>query len=211
MPLRVGTLDTLGLAVYQNADGTLFFREEGVRVKVHGNARWTTSSGEARRGQVRAAPFVARQDSWGSSEVSGSDSEGEGLHDSEADDRRQLAEAIAASLAGQAGPTSSRPSAVDATAAARNDAEEREQIALAIAASLGGGSGSDGGGPPTELAAASSTPAAAATPPQCSICMEDLGTGGQVQALRCSHSFHRACIARWLRSSRTCPTCRERA
>ena len=48
MPLRVGTLDTMGLAVYQNADGTLWFREDGVRVKVHGNARWTTSSGEVR-------------------------------------------------------------------------------------------------------------------------------------------------------------------
>ena len=210
MPQRVGTLDTLRLAVYENADGTLFFREDGVRVRVHGNTRWTTSSGQARRGHMRTSPTVSRQDSLDSSDMGGSDSdEGDGPDDSEADDRRQLAEAIAASIAGQAGPISSGPSAV-ATAAAGNDAEEREQIEQAMAASLREGSGSDGGGPPTEPAPASSTPAAAATPPTCSICMEDLG-GGQVQALRCSHSFHRACIARWLRSSRTCPTCRERA
>ena len=174
------TLDTLRLAVYETADGTLFFREDGMRVRVHGNTRWTTSPGQARRGHMRTSPTVSRQDSLDSSETSGSDGdEGDGPDDSEADDRRQLAEAIAASVAGQAGPMGSGPSAVHATAAARNDAEEREQIEQAMAASLRE--------------------------------RDDLGSGGHAQALRCSHSFHRACISRWLRSSRTCPTCRERA
>ena len=45
--------------------------------------------------------------------------------------------------------------------------------------------------------------------PTCSICMDALESG--VKALRCGHAFHAACVDRWLRISRTCPTCRETA
>ena len=47
---RVGTLDTLGLAVYSRADGTLFYNDDG-RIDVHGNTKWTTVDGVAMKGQ----------------------------------------------------------------------------------------------------------------------------------------------------------------
>ena len=57
---RVGTLDTLGLAVYQRADGTFFYNDDG-RVDVHGNQKWTTTDGVAMKGQhpLSAKPTVA--------------------------------------------------------------------------------------------------------------------------------------------------------
>ena len=213
----VGTLDTLGLSVYQNpGDGKCWFKEDGVRVKVHGNCRWTTLSGEARRGQGQAASFSSPHDASEASSVSSeSDSdEGGGWRNNDADvDGQQLLEAIAASLAAHTGGSTiaAQFSTVEpaAVGVASTDEEEREQIARAIAASLGHSSGAATATGPTP--ASTPSDAAAATPPQCSICMDDLSNGQDVQALRCTHSFHKRCIEPWLRTSRTCPTCRERA
>jgi len=47
---RVGTLDTLGLAVYERADGTFFYNDDG-RVDVHGNTKWTREDGVTMKGQ----------------------------------------------------------------------------------------------------------------------------------------------------------------
>lgn len=44
----------------------------------------------------------------------------------------------------------------------------------------------------------------------CSICKEDLQVGEMMRQLPvCLHSFHQACIDRWLRMSLTCPICRS--
>ncbi|XP_078177477.1 E3 ubiquitin-protein ligase SDIR1-like [Carex rostrata] len=44
----------------------------------------------------------------------------------------------------------------------------------------------------------------------CSICKEDLHVGEMMRQLPvCLHSFHQACIDRWLRMSFTCPICRS--
>ena len=48
---RVGTLDTLNLAVYARADGSLYYNDDG-RVDVHGNTKWTTLEGTAMKGQL---------------------------------------------------------------------------------------------------------------------------------------------------------------
>lgn len=42
---------------------------------------------------------------------------------------------------------------------------------------------------------------------QCSICMENI-TPSSSRLLGCSHGFHKRCIDRWKRTSRTCPMCR---
>ena len=52
MPCRVGTVLSTGLAVYQNKDGSKFWMDDGKRVKLHGNTKWKTSSGQLMRGST---------------------------------------------------------------------------------------------------------------------------------------------------------------
>ena len=42
---------------------------------------------------------------------------------------------------------------------------------------------------------------------QCSICMENMSTSNS-RELGCTHKFHKRCLERWKRTSRTCPMCR---
>lgn len=59
-PFRVGTVDALGLALYANpSNGSLFYKEDGLRVPLHGNTKWTTTDGRAMRGKSPAVPNVA--------------------------------------------------------------------------------------------------------------------------------------------------------
>ncbi|VFR02924.1 unnamed protein product [Cuscuta campestris] len=46
--------------------------------------------------------------------------------------------------------------------------------------------------------------------PPCSVCLEEYREGDVITPLSssCSHYFHNACIAKWLRRKRTCPVCR---
>ena len=53
--------------------------------------------------------------------------------------------------------------------------------------------------------------ASTAASASCSVCLEDITRGQNARALRCGHVFHTQCIARWLRTSRLCPICREDA
>lgn len=39
----------------------------------------------------------------------------------------------------------------------------------------------------------------------CSICMDNINA--EITSLRCAHSFHRQCIARWLLEHHRCPEC----
>jgi hypothetical protein len=82
-----------------------------------------------------------------------------------------------------------------AQAVAASLQSEEAQIAAAIEASLATGPTSSSGSQPTTAS--------------CSICMDDIAQGQAVRALRCAHSFHAACVNRWLRSNNTCPVCRE--
>ena len=163
-PVRIGTLTTLGLALYQRRDGSLFFIEDGCRRDLHGNQKWVDMDGRPMRGQLGQTTDSA------SESMSSDSSDGSG------EDEDDLEAAIAASLE-----------------------SEESQVAAAIRASLQDVPPSD---PPT----ASST-----APASCSVCLEDIARGQPARALRCGHAFHRACIDRWLRSSRVCPVCRENA
>lgn len=42
----------------------------------------------------------------------------------------------------------------------------------------------------------------------CSICLEDTDTSVESCKLKCSHQFHKSCIADWILRARTCPCCR---
>lgn len=43
---------------------------------------------------------------------------------------------------------------------------------------------------------------------QCSICFENI-CSNDIATLACAHSFHRACIGRWVERTPSCPLCRE--
>ena len=56
--------------------------------------------------------------------------------------------------------------------------------------------------------ASSAAPSAAPSATTCSICLEDITSGGHT--LSCHHVFHATCLVPWLlRGSSTCPTCRS--
>ena len=44
---------------------------------------------------------------------------------------------------------------------------------------------------------------------KCTICMEDFAAGDALRCLPCLHSYHLACIDRWLKLSQTCPVCKH--
>jgi E3 ubiquitin-protein ligase Arkadia len=44
----------------------------------------------------------------------------------------------------------------------------------------------------------------------CLVCQEDWQQGEEVLTLHCQHSFHKACIQRWLKEySNKCPICKD--
>lgn len=43
----------------------------------------------------------------------------------------------------------------------------------------------------------------------CSICLEVLDCGDSVIRLPCTHLFHENCITDWLKTSKSCPNCRQ--
>eukprot|EP00741_Cyanophora_paradoxa_P010523 tig00000158_g10175.t1 len=48
-------------------------------------------------------------------------------------------------------------------------------------------------------------------PDACSICLDPLSKGCEVNSLPCSHIFHRNCISQWLPDHPECPVCRALA
>ncbi|XP_030548887.2 E3 ubiquitin-protein ligase RNF181-like [Rhodamnia argentea] len=42
----------------------------------------------------------------------------------------------------------------------------------------------------------------------CAICCEEIIVGSTASSMPCCHVYHRGCIAKWLKNSRTCPLCR---
>lgn len=44
---------------------------------------------------------------------------------------------------------------------------------------------------------------------ECCICMEEVSQGQEVKTMPCLHSFHSACIDRWLKQSGICPICKH--
>lgn len=49
----------------------------------------------------------------------------------------------------------------------------------------------------------------ASAPERCTICLDDVGSNGDRETLRCDHSFCAGCIQRWLTESPSCPLCRD--
>jgi hypothetical protein len=45
--------------------------------------------------------------------------------------------------------------------------------------------------------------------PECAICLNAFCNGSKINALPCSHFFHRKCIRPWLRLRGNCPKCRK--
>ena len=76
---RVGTLDAVNgrkLSVYMRADGSLFFKIDGVREDMHGNTRWTSTSGAKMRGKTlllaaRTHPPIASERTSPQADVGG--------------------------------------------------------------------------------------------------------------------------------------------
>ena len=82
----------------------------------------------------------------------------------------------------------------------------------------GGGGGGGGGGPPRGVGAAAiarlptrvyAKPRAGGTELTCAICLEDVAEGEVVRSLPCLHSYHAACIDRWLGQSAECCVCKH--
>ena len=44
---------------------------------------------------------------------------------------------------------------------------------------------------------------------ECSICQENIENYLVFTSCNCSHCYHEKCINKWLKISRTCPTCRK--
>lgn len=43
---------------------------------------------------------------------------------------------------------------------------------------------------------------------ECVICLDDIGSNGDVVATNCGHVYHSVCLCSWIQKSRTCPECR---
>ena len=43
----------------------------------------------------------------------------------------------------------------------------------------------------------------------CSVCKEDYVDGDEVVTTGCKHLFHACCLAKWVKTKKTCPNCRE--
>lgn len=48
-----------------------------------------------------------------------------------------------------------------------------------------------------------------AKPGKCVFCMDDFRKADSVNKLPCGHEFHKGCLGKWVRKSKTCPTCRQ--
>lgn len=44
----------------------------------------------------------------------------------------------------------------------------------------------------------------------CTICLEVIDCGEHVRRLPCTHLFHEDCLADWLKTSKSCPNCRQK-
>jgi len=44
---------------------------------------------------------------------------------------------------------------------------------------------------------------------ECAICIDDFTVGDELRRLPCGHSFHRACVDKWLMIDKTCPLCKR--
>eukprot|EP00411_Alexandrium_monilatum_P109255 CAMPEP_0175688302 /NCGR_PEP_ID=MMETSP0097-20121207/28811_1 /TAXON_ID=311494 /ORGANISM="Alexandrium monilatum, Strain CCMP3105" /LENGTH=401 /DNA_ID=CAMNT_0016995315 /DNA_START=1 /DNA_END=1204 /DNA_ORIENTATION=+ len=83
----------------------------------------------------------------------------------------------------------------------------------------GTGGGAPGAPPSTEeeVAAVPRDPALALPPSsafpmeECPVCFEAMGGACPQRKLSCGHSFHHACIQRWLQRNATCPLCKSAA
>ena len=49
----------------------------------------------------------------------------------------------------------------------------------------------------------------AAAGAECVVCLDTLRPADRVRVLPCIHVFHEHCVDRWLRRSRTCPSCKQ--
>ncbi|KAH7861487.1 hypothetical protein Vadar_026806 [Vaccinium darrowii] len=48
-------------------------------------------------------------------------------------------------------------------------------------------------------------------PMECTVCLSNLEKGEEIRNLKCNHTFHKACVDKWLQqdSEVTCPLCRS--
>ena len=191
MAQRVGNLWMTGRTVYSNKDGSLFSMDQGVRVRLHFNQRWTTSTGIRMRGQTPLGsplPYDEDDESDSAGEDGGTDD----------DERRQIELAIAASLEesstgdgvyGGLAPAAAVGGSMSAADPSRPADASETTAANADAQHDGGGSSSDAGR-------------------RCAICLTEAPT---YICRPCNHCCACESCQRRLGNGRPCPICRRPA
>ena len=181
MGLRVGRLWISGLAVYQNQNGTLYFKSprNRRRVRVDPGLRWATMFGVRMRGQVP---------------LTGDNLPSDDSFFEEDDNDDELRAAINASLAETSGDSMRPTSTADSMVATPADASDTTSAGTTSA-----------GANDTAAAPAGSSAGPVATPRCCAICLTEAST---YMCRPCNHCC--ACVNCQHRlRGRPCPICRK--
>ena len=197
------------LTVYSNSDGSLWVRVDNRRQRLHGGQHWIDrATGSRMRGHTplpapsRGRPRGGRRQNRRQRDTppvesdSGSDDEGTAADEY---DEEELSLALALSLS-DAAAAAAAASAAAAMHAHGGDARPATPPPASQQLLI----------PPPPPAQPLPPPPPPQATPSCSICMDDIVRGQPVRALACGHNYHAACVARWLRTNRSCPVCRRR-
>ncbi len=105
-----------------------------------------------------------------------------------------------------AAPTTTTTTTTAAAAAAPDTSTSATLAPAAAASGAGGTATSDTKSAPTDTKSSSPTNSDMNT---CRVCLCEYEEGEELRTLPCFHSFHSACIDRWLGTDKRCPMCKN--